>query len=219
MRVLLVDDHQVVREGLRKLLSSHAEIDVVGEAADGESAVRRVGYDSPDVVILDIRLPGMSGVDTCRQIVDRFPDVRVVILSALADEESITASIRAGASGYLVKRLDGAQLLDSVLRVGHGETVVDSTVARRLFDRVRGVYEPSPIDQLDERERRILDLLAEGMTNRQIADEVYLAEKTVKNHVSRILGKLGLRNRSEAAAYVARTRRARRSEPAEDWAG
>ena len=218
MRILLVDDHEVVREGLRNLLSTHPDIEVAGEAADGSSAIRRVGYDSPDVVVLDVRLPDMSGVDACRVILERFPDVKVVMLSAYADEEIITEAIRAGAAGYLVKQLDGSRLVDAVLRIGRGEKVIDSTVTERLFDTIRGVRKQSRLDVLNERERRILDLIADGLTNREIADEIYLAEKTVKNHVSRILGKLGFHNRSEAAAFVARMRRAEaEAHPPEEW--
>ncbi len=161
----------------------------------------------------------MSGVDACRSIIERFPEVRVVMLSAYADEDAITDAIRAGAAGYLVKQLDGPRLVDAILRIGRGESVIDSTVTERLFESIRGVRKQSRLDVLNERERRILDLIADGLTNREIADEIYLAEKTVKNHVSRILGKLGFHNRSEAAAYVARMRRAEAdAHPPEEWA-
>jgi two-component system response regulator DevR len=218
LKVLVVDDHEVVREGLRNLLEAHDGIAVVGDAADGAAAIRRVGYDSPDVVVLDLRLPDMSGVEVCRSITERFPDVHVVILSAYADEEAITESIRAGASGYVVKQLDGTRLIEAVLRVGAGESVVDPIVTARLFETIKGVRESSPLDVLNDRERRILDLIADGLTNREIADRVFLAEKTIKNHVSRILGKLGFHNRNEAAAYVARLRHEEENAlPPEDW--
>jgi two-component system, NarL family, response regulator DevR len=219
MRILLVDDHEVVREGLRNLLTTHPDIEVAGEAGDGASAIRRVGYDSPDVVVLDVRLPDMSGVEACRSIIERFPDVKVVMLSAYADEEAITEAIRAGASGYLVKQLDGspARGCRAADRAG-GE--------RRRLDRDRAALRPHSRRSQAVPARRVERARAphprphrRRLTNREIADEIYLAEKTVKNHVSRILGKLGFHNRSEAAAYIARMRRSESDAlPPEEWA-
>ncbi len=219
MRVLLVDDHQVVRQGLRALFGAHPEIEVAGEAEDAASAIRRVGYDSPDVVVMDVRLPDMSGVAACRAILERFPEVRILMLSSHVDEETIHEAIIAGASGYLIKQVDGQRIVDAVLRVGAGGSVIDPTVTDRLFRQIRGTADGDPVfAELSERETRILELIASGLTNREIADSIFLAEKTVKNYVSKLLAKLGLRNRSEAAAYMARRAAEQdRKLPPEDW--
>jgi DNA-binding NarL/FixJ family response regulator len=219
LRVLLVDDHEVVRQGLKALLDAEDSIHVVGEAGTAAEAVRRVGYDNPEVVVMDVRLPDGSGVDACREIRSRWPDVRVLMLTSYADEEALVAAIMAGAAGYVLKRIDSDELLRSIERVGRGESLLDPEMTERLFRKIRGEAEEDPLlARLSPQERRILDLISEGMTNREIADELYLAEKTVKNYVSNLLGKLEMKRRSEAAAYAARLAASRRRQyPPEEW--
>jgi two-component system, NarL family, response regulator DevR len=208
MRVLLVDDHEVVRKGVKALIESSGEIQVVGEAATVAEAVRRVGFDDPEVVVLDVRLPDGSGVEACREIRARFPAVRVLMLTSFADEEALLASIVAGASGYVLKRIQGSELVANILKVGRGESLLDPTMTEKLFRKLRG------------EERAILGHIADGLTNRQIAEEMFLAEKTVKNYVSNLLAKLGMQNRSQAAAYMARLdERAHEEYPPEEWEG
>jgi DNA-binding NarL/FixJ family response regulator len=217
--VLLVDDHEVVRQGLKALLDADDGIHVVGEAGTAAEAVRRVGYDNPEVVVMDVRLPDGSGVDACREIRSRWPDVKVLMLTSYADEEALVAAIMAGAAGYVLKRIDSHELLRSIERVGRGESLLDPEMTERLFRKIRGEAEEDPLlARLSPQERRILDLISEGMTNREIADELYLAEKTVKNYVSNLLGKLEMKRRSEAAAYAARLAASRRRQyPPEEW--
>ncbi len=219
MRVLLVDDHEVVRQGLRALVDSQEEMEVVGEAGTVAEAVRRVGYDDPDVVVLDVRLPDGSGVEACREIRSRFPDVKVLMLTSFADEEALMAAIMAGASGYVLKRINSAELVESIRRVGRGESLLDPEMTDKLFKRLRGGEPEDPLlARLSPQERTILGHIAEGKTNRQIAEEMFLAEKTVKNYVSNLLAKMGMSRRSEAAAYMARLE-AKKSEdyPPEEW--
>ena len=206
LRILLVDDHEIVRKGLRSLLDAETDLDVVGEAASAEEALRRVGFDSPDVVVLDVRLPDRSGIEACRDIRSAFPDVKVLMLTSFADEEALMSAILAGASGYLLKRIDSAALLDGLRRVGQGESLIDQEMVSKLFSALRGgdrVADPL-LAKLSDQERKVLDLIAEGMTNREIAEQMFLSEKTVKNYVSNLLTKLGMSRRSEAAAYAAR---------------
>ena len=221
LKVLLVDDHEVVRQGLRALLESNETIDGVGEAGTAADAVRRVGYDGPDVVVMDVRLPDGSGVDACREIRSRWPDIRVLMLTSYADEEALVAAIMAGAAGYVLKRINSDELVSSVQRVGRGESLLDPEMTERLFRKIRGEAEEDPLlARLSPQERKILDLIAAGMTNREIAEELYLAEKTVKNYVSNLLGKLEMKRRSEAAAYAARLAASRRRQyPPEEWEG
>ena len=221
LKVLLVDDHEVVRQGLRALLESNEPIFVVGEAGTAADAVRRVGYDGPDVVVMDVRLPDGSGVDACREIRSRWPDIRVLMLTSYADEEALVAAIMAGAAGYVLKRINSDELVSSVQRVGRGESLLDPEMTERLFRKIRGEAEEDPLlARLSPQERKILDLIAAGMTNREIAEELYLAEKTVKNYVSNLLGKLEMKRRSEAAAYAARLAASRRRQyPPEEWEG
>lgn len=216
-KVLLVDDHEVVRRGLAAMLSVHEDIEVVGEAASADEAVKRVGLDQPDVVVMDVRMPDKSGIEACREILANFPDVRVLMLTSYADEEALMASIMAGASGYVLKRVKGADLIEDIRRVARGESLLDPDMVERLFDRLRhGTREDPKLAQLTEQERKILDHIADGLTNRQIAEKMFLAEKTVKNYVSTILAKMGMSNRSEAAAYVARLEAGQNIDP-EEW--
>lgn len=205
IRVLIVDDHEVVRRGLAALLSASEDIEVVGDAGSADEAVRRAGLDEPDVVVMDVRMPERSGIEACRDILAAFPNVHVLMLTSYADEEALMASIMAGASGYVLKRVKGTDLIDDIRRVAAGESLLDQAMVERLFDRLRhGSKEDPKLAELTNQERAIVDHIAEGLTNRQIAEAMFLAEKTVKNYVSTVLAKMGMSNRSEAAAYVAR---------------
>lgn len=219
MKVVLVDDHEVVRQGLKTLIDGEDDLDVVGEAGDVDNAIRQVGYHSPDVVVMDVRLPDGTGVEACREIRSRWPDVKVLMLTSYADEEALVSSIMAGASGYVLKRIDSGDLVDAVRRVGNGESLLDPNLTDRLFARIRGDEPDDPLlARLSPQERKILDLIAEGKTNRQIAEELFLAEKTVKNYVSNLLSKLEMSRRSEAAAYAARLQADRAKKyPPEEW--
>jgi DNA-binding NarL/FixJ family response regulator len=217
-RILLIDDHEIVRQGLKALIDSHDDLEVVGEGSSVEDAIKRTGFDSPDMVLLDVRLTDGSGVEACREIRQRFPDVRVLMLTSFADEDALIAAIMAGASGYVLKRIRGDELIDSIRRVCAGESLLDPDMVGRLFDRLRTGGSTDPLlEKLSDQERKILGFIAEGMTNRQIAAEMFLAEKTVKNYVSNMLTKMGMSRRTEAAAYMARLD-AERDEPPETWA-
>jgi DNA-binding NarL/FixJ family response regulator len=219
LRVLLVDDHEVVRRGLRALLEAQDGIEVVGEVDTAADVVRQVGFNSPDVVVMDVRLPDGSGVEATRKVRQRFPDVAVLILSSFADEEALMSSIEAGASGYLLKRIDTEAIVNAVRAVGAGESLLDPAMTEKLFTNLRDAdHDDDLISKLSGQERRILTRLAEGKTNREIADEMYLAEKTVKNYVSNLLAKMGMARRSEAAAYAARVEERRQHHYApEEW--
>ena len=219
MRILLVDDHEIVRKGLRALIDAEPDLDVVGEAGTVGEALRRVGFDSPDVDVLDVRLPDGSGIEACRDIRSAFPEVKVLMLTSFADEEALMSAILAGASGYLLKRIDSVALLDSLRRVGQGESLIDQEMVSKLFSALRGAGRSSDplLDKLSEQERRVLDLITEGLTNRQIAESMFLAEKTIKNYVSNLLTKLGMSRRSEAAAYAARATAPKADSDREGW--
>ncbi len=219
MKVVLVDDHEVVRQGLKTLVDSEEDLEVVGEAGDVDNAIRQVGYHSPDVVVMDVRLPDGTGVEACREIRSRWPQVKVLMLTSYADEEALVSSIMAGASGYVLKRIDSADLVDAVRKVGSGESLLDPNLTERLFARIRGDEPEDPLlARLSPQERKILDLIAQGKTNRQIAEDLFLAEKTVKNYVSNLLSKLEMSRRSEAAAYAARLQADRAKKyPPEEW--
>jgi DNA-binding NarL/FixJ family response regulator len=219
LRVLLVDDHEVVRAGLRAMLDSQEDITVVGEAGTAAEGIRRVGYDTPDVIVLDVRLPDRSGVEACREIRSRFPEVKVLMLTSFADEEALMAAILAGASGYLLKRVKSDDLVNDIRRVGAGESLLDPGLTERLFERLRNGPKDDPLlSKLSKQEFTIVQHIAEGKTNKQIADEMYLAEKTVKNYVSNLLTKMGMSRRTEAAAHMARIEAEREGRnPPEDW--
>jgi two-component system response regulator DevR len=203
-RIFLLDDHEVVRRGLRDLLEAEG-LEVVGEAGTAEEALRRVPAVSPDVAVLDVRLPDGDGVEVCRELRSRNPELPCLMLTSFADDEALLDAIMAGASGYVLKQIRGDDLVDAIRRVAAGESLLDPTATTRLLDRLRrGGPEDDKIAQLTDQERRILELLAEGMTNRQIAEQMYLAEKTVKNYVSNLLTKMGMSRRTEAAVYAAR---------------
>ena len=219
LKVLLVDDHEVVRAGIKSLLDSQDDITVVGEAGTAEEGIRRVGFDEPDVVVLDVRLPDGSGVEACRDIRSRFPEVKVLMLTSFADEEALMSAILAGASGYVLKRVKGTDLVADIRKVGSGESLLDPDMTARLFERLRiGPKDDPLLSSLTNQERIIVTHIAEGLTNKEIAEEMFLAEKTVKNYVSNLLAKMGMSRRSEAAAYVARTEAETQGHgPAESW--
>jgi len=206
LRVMLVDDHEVVREGLQALLNRRPGMTVVGEAGSVAQAIEVAAREKPDVVVMDVRLPDGSGVEACREIRSQRPETRLIMLTSYADEEAVLASIVAGASAYLLKQTRGQQLADAIEAVARGESLLDPQVTMRVLDQVRNMATGGgdKQSQLTENETKILKLIAEGKTNREIAAEIFLSDKTVKNYVSSILSKLNLRRRSEAAAYIAR---------------
>ncbi len=207
VRILLVDDHEVVRAGLRMLLGHRPNIAIVGEASTAAAAVAEAGRTAPDVVIMDVRLPDGSGVEACREIRSTRPATRVLILTSFADEEAVDASVMAGASGYLLKQTRGAELIHAIDVVAAGGSLLDPTVTGQLlarFRRLAGSGEGDPVASLTEQERRVLALVGEGKTNREIAATLNLSEKTVKNYVSTLLGKLHVQRRAAAAAVAAK---------------
>jgi two-component system, NarL family, response regulator DevR len=216
-RVFLLDDHEIVRRGLRELLEATADLEVVGEAGTAEEALRRIPATTPDVAVLDVRLPDGDGVTVCRDIRSRLPAVQCLMLTSFADDEALFDAIMAGAAGYVLKQIRGTELIDAIRKVASGQSLLDPTVTARVLERLRtGAPEDEKLEGLTDQERRILDLLAEGLTNREIADRMYLAEKTVKNYVSNLLAKMGMQRRTEAAVYAARLaeRRRRTVDPA-----
>jgi two-component system, NarL family, response regulator DevR len=215
IRVFLLDDHEVVRRGVRELLEvdSEGEIEVVGEAGTADEALRRLPAVRPDVAVLDVRLPDGSGVEVCREIRSSHPEIRCLMLTSFADDEALFDAIMAGAAGYVLKQVRGSDLVDNVKRVAAGQSLLDPSVTATVLERLRRGPEDDPgAPHLTDQERRILDLLAEGLTNRQIGERLYLAEKTVKNYVSNLLMKLGMHRRTEAAVYATRLADRRRQQ-------
>ena len=216
VRVFLLDDHELVRRGVRDLLANEDDLVVVGEAATAAEALTRIPPTHPDVALLDVRLGddtsgAATGIEVCRDIRSAHPEVACVMLTSFADDEALFASIMAGAAGYLLKQVQGNDLVGAIRRVAAGESLLDSAVTARVLDRLRNPpVEVDPLAELSGQERRVLELISDGKTNRQIAAEMYLAEKTVKNYVSRLLAKLGMARRSEAAAHAARLAERRR---------
>jgi two-component system response regulator DevR len=205
IRVFLLDDHEVVRRGLHELLEAEPDIEVVGESGSAQEAARRVPPMRPHVAILDARLPDGSGVDVCRDIRSVDPSIKGLILTSYEDDEALFAAIMAGASGYVLKQIRGTDLVDAVRRVAAGQSLLDPAITQRVLERIRhGVEEPRELRSLTEQERRILEYIAEGLTNREIAGKMFLAEKTVKNYVSSLLAKLGLERRTQAAVLATR---------------
>ena len=212
VRVFLLDDHEIVRRGVRDLLETHDDLEVVGEASTAAQALERVPLSSPDVAVLDVQLPDGSGVEVCRELVSGDPDLACLMLTSFTDDEALLDAVIAGARGYVLKDVRGADIVDSVRRVAAGESLLDPTAEQRARERLRrGSEQDERLRDLTPQEHRILALLAEGRTNRQIAEEMYLAEKTVKNYVSNLLSKMGMSRRTEAAVYAARL--AERSRP------
>ena len=204
VNVFLLDDHEVVRAGLRELLEQGDEgISVVGEASTVAEALVRIPAVRPDVAILDVRLPDGDGISVCRQIRSDHPEIACLMLTSFADDEALFAAVMAGAAGYVLKQVRGNDIVESVRRVAAGESLLDPALAGRVLERIRrGSAEDERIERLTDQERRVLDLIAEGKTNREIGNELYLAEKTVKNYVSNLLAKLGMQRRTEAAVFA-----------------
>jgi DNA-binding NarL/FixJ family response regulator len=212
VRVFLLDDHEIVRRGLRELLESEGDLTVVGEAGTAEEALARIPAAAPDVAVLDVRLPDGDGVEVCREVRSRHPEIQCLMLTSYADDEALFSAIMAGAAGYVLKQVKGTDLMDGVRRVARGESLLDPSVTRRVLERLRTKPEDDELSGLTDQERRILDFIAEGMTNRQIGERMFLAEKTIKNYVSNLLAKLGMSRRSEAAAFAARLEERRHRE-------
>ncbi len=205
IRVFLLDDHEVVRRGLRDLLESEGDIEIVGESGSAREATARIPALRPDVAVLDARLPDGSGIDVCRGVRSTDPSIKALILTSYDDDEALFAAIMAGAAGYVLKQIGANDLVDSVRRVASGQSLIDPQLMARVLERVRsGPPEHEELAGLTEQERKILALIAEGMTNRQIGERMHLAEKTVKNYVSSILSKLGLERRTQAAVLASK---------------
>jgi two-component system, NarL family, response regulator DevR len=208
--VFLLDDHEVVRRGVHELLTLEDDIEVVGEAGTAAEALARIPAVRPDIAVLDIRLPDGNGVEVCRDIRSRDDGIKCLMLTSYADDEALFDAIMAGASGYVLKEIRGNDLVNAVRDVAAGKSLLDPMVTARVMRRLRedarggAGEEDEQLDALTDQERRILDLIGEGLTNRVIGERMHLAEKTVKNYVSALLGKLGMQRRSQAAAYVAR---------------
>jgi two-component system, NarL family, response regulator DevR len=204
-RILIVDDHEVVRLGLKSLLERHPQFEVIGEAGTAREAIEQVTRQRPDVVLMDIRLPGTSGIEACETIVETYPETKVIMLTSYAEDEMLFSAIRAGASGYVLKQIGADELVRAIESVGRGEALLDPAVTQRVFQEVRRAVkdeEASAFSNLSQQERHVLLLVSEGKTNREIAKSLYLGEGTVRNYVSSILSKLGVSNRAEAAAYA-----------------
>jgi two-component system response regulator DevR len=203
IRVFLLDDHELVRRGIRELLESEGDIVVVGESGSAQEAARRAPALRPDVAILDGRLPDGSGIDVCREIRSVDPTINALILTSYDDDDALFAAIMAGASGYILKQVRGNDFVDIVRRVAAGQSMLDPAMTAQVLERVRsGPPKDKALDGLTEQEQKILELIGEGLTNRQIAERMFLAEKTVKNYVSSMLAKLGLTSRTQAAIFA-----------------
>jgi DNA-binding NarL/FixJ family response regulator len=205
IRLMIVDDHEVVRLGMRAAFELEADIQVVGEASDGAEALAKVSVLAPQVILMDVRMQHMSGIEACRGIKSRHPDVRILMITSFSDEEAVFDSIVAGADGYLLKNVSRTELLKALRQIAAGQSLLDPTMSKRALARMTGLAsgtENTPGEDLTEREREVLALVARGYTNKQIAESLFMSEKTARNHVSHILEKLGLARRSEAAAYA-----------------
>jgi DNA-binding NarL/FixJ family response regulator len=208
IHVLLADDHDLVRGGLKAALRGHPEFSVVAEARDGEEAIREAKRTRPDLVVMDVRMPRLTGIEACREIRAQLPETNVLMLTSFADESAVMAAIVAGASGFMLKEVQTAELLEAMRTVGRGGKTLDATSSAAVIDQIRRgnvvTEEDRLAQQLSERELRVLELIADGLTNREIGEQLFLSEKTVKHHVSDILGKLGLTRRVEAAGFAIR---------------
>jgi two-component system response regulator DevR len=205
VRVFLLDDHEIVRRGVKELLEAEGDLEVVGEAGTAAEALARIPPTRPDVAVLDVRLPDGDGVQVCREIRSAHPEIQCLMLTSFADDEALFQAIVAGASGYVLKQIKGADVVEAVRAVGKGRSLLDPSLTARVLERLRSDSEEDELlARLSPQERNILRLIADGLTNRQIAEEVHLAEKTVKNYVSNLLSKLGMERRTQAAVYAAR---------------
>ena len=205
LRVMIVDDHRVVREGLQLALEIEENIEVVGEAGEGREAVEKAQELKPDLILMDVMMPGMNGIDACQEIRELFPETRVVMLTASSDQESVTSSLVAGAQGYVLKAASRDELLRALRAVGRGESILDPSVTRIVtegFSRLVGQERAREVEQLTPREKEVLLLVAQGATNREVAEQLVISEFTARNMVSNILGKLGLRSRSELVRWA-----------------
>lgn len=203
--VFLVDDHEVVRRGLIDLLDSDPDLEVVGEAGTVAQAMARIPAAQPDVAVLDVRLPDGNGVELCRDLLARMPDLRCLMLTSYTSDQAMLDAILAGASGYVVKDIKGMELAQAIKDVGAGRSLLDNRAAEALMAKLRGAdHQPDPLAGLSDQERVLLSLIGEGLTNKQIAARMFLAEKTVKNYVSRLLAKLGMERRTQAAVFVSK---------------
>ena len=210
IRVFLLDDHEVVRRGVQELLEGDGDIEVVGEAATAAEALARVPALRPDVAVLDVRLPDGNGVEVCREVRSRHPEVQCLMLTSFADDEALFDAIMAGAAGYVLKQIRGSDLLGAVRTVAAGGSLLDARTTGQVMDRLRSGSHggrPDPLAELTDREREILDLIGQGLTNRQIGERLFLAEKTIKNYVSNLLAKLGMERRTQAAVLATQVRR------------
>jgi DNA-binding NarL/FixJ family response regulator len=209
LKILLVDDHEIVRLGLKSLLGQYSQFEVVAEASNADDAIRQAQEYKPDVVVMDIRLPGKSGIDATREITAKRPATKVIMLTTFADDELLFDAISAGASGYVLKQIDSGELITALERIGRGESLLDPAVTQQVFKRMRESTrkaETEAFSPLTEQELKVLALVAQGKRNKDIAKQVFLSEKTVRNYVSSILSKLSLSTRSEAAAYAVKHR-------------
>ena len=209
LTVLLVDDHEVVRQGLRALIEAEDDMVVIAEASSGKQAVDLAKIHLPRVIIMDVRMPEGGGVEACREIRDQVPEAQVIMLTSFSDDEALFNSIMAGAAGFVLKQIRGHDLIEAIRSVGAGNSLLDPTVTKRVLERLKKAKfeEKDPkLARLSPQEERILDLIAEGRTNRQIGETIHLSEKTVKNYVSNILQKLEVARRAEAASYISRAR-------------
>ncbi|MBK5332403.1 MAG: response regulator transcription factor [Ilumatobacteraceae bacterium] len=213
MRVFLLDDHEVVRRGVRELLEGADDLEVVGEAGTAKEARQRIPATRPDVAILDVRLPDGTGIEVCRDLRSQMTDLKCLMLTSFNDDEALFDAILAGAAGYVLKEVRGSDLIESVRRVAAGQSLLDPIVTARVIERLRNPPHDSLTDSLSPQESTILSHLADGLTNRQIAEQMFLAEKTVKNYVSNLLSKLGMDHRTQAAVYAARLAERRTHKP------
>jgi DNA-binding NarL/FixJ family response regulator len=205
VRIFLLDDHEIVRRGLRELLEAEADFTVVGESGSAQEAERRIPALRPNVAVLDARLPDGSGIDVCRAVRSIDPTINALILTSYDDDEALFAAIMAGAAGYVLKQVTGNDLVETIRRVGAGQSMLDPAVTQRVLERIRsGSPQPDELHGLTDQERKVLELIAEGLTNRQISERMFLAEKTVKNYVSSLLAKLGLERRTQAAVLASK---------------
>jgi DNA-binding NarL/FixJ family response regulator len=212
LRVFLLDDHEIVRQGLKALLESEPDLEVVGEASNAAEALARVPALKPDVAVLDVRLPDGDGITVCRELRSALPDLACLMLTSFGDDDALVSAIMAGAAGYVLKQIRGSDLVGAVRTVGRGGSLLDPAATARLLHRMRTESSrKDPLEALTEQERKILDLIGEGLTNREIGERMFLAEKTVKNYVSSVLSKLGLVRRTQAAVLVAEMRAGQRS--------
>ncbi|MBO0877235.1 MAG: response regulator transcription factor [Pseudonocardia sp.] len=214
LNVFLVDDHEVVRRGVADVLEAEPDLAVIGQASSVSEALARIPALRPDVVVLDVRLPDGNGVELCRELRSKLPDLNCLMLTSFTDEQAMMDAILAGAGGYVIKDIKGMELISAVRTVGAGRSLLDNRAAAALMAQLRAsVDEPGPLAALTERERTLLELIGEGLTNRQIAQRMYLAEKTVKNYVSRLLGKLGMERRTQVAVLATELRDRQRPRP------